>query len=215
MNCRYVARPFAMIGARSSRYIFCHFFRRISELASSLAAESKFANFQSPTQSSHPHPGPQHFRTASHRHRDYEPYRVAYRGASSRVERSSHVPPTHPRNDCRPLRWPSSFIPRVLCTSTRKKVNYCWTAVTTAVLLYKAQQIWCNSPRVLGTHWVHTLGHLEWTNLPAGVAARYLVLWRRGFWSFVQKLEKGGVMRAVQIRCCCSMFRPKICQSER
>ena len=51
--------------------IYCCFFsRRISELASSLAAESKFANLQSPIQSSHPHPAPQHCRTASRRHRD-------------------------------------------------------------------------------------------------------------------------------------------------
>ena len=42
----------------------CFFSRRISELASSLEVESKFANFQSPTQSSHPHPAPQHCRTA-------------------------------------------------------------------------------------------------------------------------------------------------------
>ena len=35
--------------------IYCYvFFRRISERASSLAAEGKFANIQSPTQSAHP-----------------------------------------------------------------------------------------------------------------------------------------------------------------
>ena len=45
--------------------IYCCFFsRRISELASSLVAESKFANLQSPNQSSHPHPAPQHCTTA-------------------------------------------------------------------------------------------------------------------------------------------------------
>ena len=44
--------------------IYCCFFsRRISELASS--QQRKFANFQSPSQSSHPHPSPQHYRTAS------------------------------------------------------------------------------------------------------------------------------------------------------
>ena len=44
---------------------------------------------------------------------------------------------------------------------TRKKWNNCCT-----------QQYCCNSPRVLGTHWVHILGHLESTNLPDSVAAR-------------------------------------------
>ena len=34
------------------------------------------------------------------------------------------------------------------------------------------QQYCCNSPRILGTHWVRTLGHLESTNLPASVTAR-------------------------------------------
>ena len=38
-----------------------------------------------------------------------------------------------------------------VCTSTRKKRNCCSTQ----------QQYCCNSLRVLGTHWVHTLGHLE------------------------------------------------------
>ena len=47
---------------------------------------------------------------------------------------------------------------------TRKKRNCC-----TACCI---QQYCCNSSRVLGTHWVHTLGHLESTNLPTSVAAR-------------------------------------------
>ena len=47
------------------------FSRRISELASSLAARSR-ANLHTsnPTQYSHPHPSPQHCRTASRRHRE-------------------------------------------------------------------------------------------------------------------------------------------------
>ena len=68
----------------------------------------------------------------------------------SRVEQSSHVLSTHPRNDYQSLRWPSSFTQRVY---SKKRNN-------------------CNSPRVLGIHWVHTLGHLESTTLPARVAAR-------------------------------------------
>ena len=47
-------------------------------------------------------------------------------------------------------------------TSTRKKKNCC-TAVHSNC---------CNSSRVPGTHWVHTLGRIELTNLPASVAAR-------------------------------------------
>ena len=49
-------------------------------------------------------------------------------------------------------------------TSTRKKKELLYCCCT---------QLYCwNSPRVLGTHWVHTLGHLESTNLPASVPAR-------------------------------------------
>ena len=54
-----------------------------------------------------------HRSTAQLRVVGIETYRVAYRGAYSRVERSRHVPPTHPRNDYQPLRWPSSFTQRV------------------------------------------------------------------------------------------------------
>ena len=45
-----------------------------------------------------------------------------------------------------------------VCTCTRKKKE---------LVLYG-----CNSPWVRGAHWVHTLGHLESTNLPTSVAAR-------------------------------------------
>ena len=54
INCSYVARPFATIGARSSRYIVAVFARGNSELSTSLAAETKFVNIQYPTQSAHP-----------------------------------------------------------------------------------------------------------------------------------------------------------------
>ena len=132
--------------------IYCCFFsRRISELASSLAAESKFANFQSPTQSSHPHPAPQHCRTAELRVVGIE---------TSRTE-SLTEKPFPESNDLamsrlriretiidQSLRWPSSFTRRVC--SKKKELLYCCT-----------QQYCCNSPRVLRGHWVHTLGHLE------------------------------------------------------
>ena len=71
--------------------------------------QSKFANFQSPP---HPHQAPQHCRTTSRRHRD-QPHHVACRGAYSRVEQYSHVPPTHPRKAYQLLRWPSCFTRRV------------------------------------------------------------------------------------------------------
>ena len=62
----------------------------------------------------------------------------------SRVEQSSHVLSTHPRNDYQSLRWPSSFTQRV-CSKKKEQLPYCCT-----------QQCCCNSPRVLGTQWVHT-----------------------------------------------------------
>ena len=65
------------------------------------------------------------------------------------------------RNDYQSLRWPSSFTQPVYEYSKKKEPLHCCT-----------QQYCCNSPRVLGTQWVHTLGHLESTNLSASVAAR-------------------------------------------
>ena len=106
----------------------CFFSRRISELASSLEVESKFANFQSPTQSSHPHPAPQHCRTAELRVVGIETSRTESLTEEPSPERSSHVPPTHPRNDYQSLRWPNSFTQRVY--ESRKKRN-CGTAVIT------------------------------------------------------------------------------------
>ena len=64
MNCRYVARPFARIGARSSRYVDAFILAVSGDLARSRQRNSKFANFQSPTQSS-PQPSSQHCRTAT------------------------------------------------------------------------------------------------------------------------------------------------------
>ena len=80
----------------------------------------------------------------------------------SPVERSSHVPPTHPRNDYQSLRLViySSFTQRVYEYSKKKELLYCCT-----------HQYCCNSQPFLGTNTVHTLGHLESTILPASVAA--------------------------------------------
>ena len=69
------------------------------------------------------------------------------------------------------LRWPSSFTH--VCT--RKKRNNCCTAQQYCVYSKKKEQLQqycCNSPRVLSTRWVHTLGHLESINLAASVATR-------------------------------------------
>ena len=153
MNCRYVARPFAVIGARSSRYIFAFF------LAASRSREQiRKLPISHPILTSSPGTAAlQNCESSASRLAD----RVAYRGAFSRVERSSHVLRTHPRNDYQSLRWPSSFTQRVYECSKKKELLYCYT-----------QQYCCNSPRVLGAHWIHTLGHLESTNLPASVAAK-------------------------------------------
>ena len=46
------------------------------------------------------------------------------------------------------------------------------------------QQYCCNSPRLLGTNEVHTLGHLESTNVPGIVAARSVSDCSLPFYSF-------------------------------
>ena len=50
------------------------------------------------------------------------------------MERSSHVPPTHPRNDYPSLRWPSSFTQRVYEYSEKKKLLYCRTQHSSTTL---------------------------------------------------------------------------------
>ena len=122
-----MARPFARIGARSSRYVDAFILAVSGDLARSRQRSSKFANFQSPTQSS-PQPSSQHCRTLSRRHRDS--CRVVYRGALSQVEQSSHAPCTHSRNDYQSLRWPSSFTQRVY-SKKNEQLLYCCTPVIT------------------------------------------------------------------------------------
>ena len=62
MNCRYVARPSAMIGARSTRYIVAFFLA--AELASSLPADSRAANSQTSNLRRNPHILTRHRSTA-------------------------------------------------------------------------------------------------------------------------------------------------------
>ena len=50
------------------------------------------------------------------------------------MERSSHVPPTHPRNVYPSLRWPSSFTQRVYEYSEKKKLLYCCTQHSSTTL---------------------------------------------------------------------------------
>ena len=148
MNRRYVARPFAMISARSTRYtvaFFCSPHARARELTRSRAQISNLP------------PNP-HILT---RHRSTAEVRVV--GIETSCIESLTEEPSAEWNDLAMSRLHTretiispyvGLAPSlIVCTSTRKK--------KTAVLL----------PRVLGTHWVHTLGHLESTNSPACVAA--------------------------------------------
>ena len=116
-------QAFAMIGARSSRYTvaFCLAASQSSRARLQLATESKFANFQSHTQSSHPHP-PQHCRL-----------RVV--GIeTSRTESRTEEPPPESNNLVMSRRRTGEMIisPCVgvapslnVCTSTRKNRNCC------------------------------------------------------------------------------------------
>ena len=132
MSCRYVARSFAMIGARSSRYIVAFFSRRISELASSIAADSRAANLQTSNLQPNPHILTRHRSTAELRMVGIETSRPESLTEEpfSRVEQSSHAPSTHPRNDYQSLRWPSSFTQRVY-SKKNEQLLYCCTPVIT------------------------------------------------------------------------------------
>ena len=133
---------------------FCFFSRRISQQR----ANSKTSNLP---------PNP-HMRT---RHRSTAELRVVVI-ETSRTESLTEEPSPESNDLAMPrLRTRETVIsPCVglapslnVCTSTRKdELPYCCCT----------QQYCCNSARVLGTHWVHNLGHLESTNLPASVAAR-------------------------------------------
>ena len=158
MNCRYVARPFAMIGARSSRYIVAFF---LAASQSSRARSQQRANSQTSNLPPNPH--------ILTRHRSTAELRVV--GIETSRTESLTEEPSPESNDLAMSRLRTRetiispcvglLIAHSLNMCTRKKWNNCCT-----------QQYCCNSPRVLGTHWVHTLGHLESTNLPASVAAR-------------------------------------------
>ena len=159
MNCRYEARPFAMVSARSSRYYIDFFTRRITELASLPAADKtrKLAHL------------PLNPQTLT-RHRSTAELRVV--GIeTSRTELLTEAPyPEWNKLAVSRLRTRETMMsPRVglapsLNVCTPRKMN-CGTAVhssRTAVI----------SPAVPGTNWVYTLSHPESTNLPASVAAR-------------------------------------------
>ena len=148
MNCRYVAKPFAMIGARSSRCIVA-FFLAVSQ--DSRARSQQRANSLTSNLSPNPH--------ILTRHRSTAELRVV--GIETSRTESLTEKPFPESNDLamsrlriretiidQSLRWPSSFTRRVC--SKKKELLYCCT-----------QQYSCNSPRILGAHWVHTLGHLE------------------------------------------------------
>ena len=139
MNCRYVARLFAMIGARSSRYIIVAFFsRRISELASSLAADTRSANSQSSILPPNPHILTRHRSTAELRVVGIE---------TSRTESLTEEPPPESNNLAmsrlyEPEQrlsvlafWPSSF---TQCVYSKKKETNCCAAVhsSTAVIAH-------------------------------------------------------------------------------
>ena len=137
-----------MIGEKSSRY-FVAFFLAASQ--SSRARSQQRANSQTSNLPPNAHILTRHRSTAELRVVGIE---------TSRIESLTEEPSTE-SNDLAMsrLRTRETIIsPCVglapslnVCTSTRKKRNCCSTQ----------QQYCCNSLRVLGTHWVHTLGHLE------------------------------------------------------
>ena len=136
-----MARPFAMIGARSSRYIvaFC-------------LAASQRANSQTFILPPNPHIG---------RRRSTAELRVV--GIETSRTESLTEEPSPESNDLAMSRLrirESIFSPCVglapsLNVCTLKNRNCCTAAVHSSTAVIRS------SPRVLGTHWVHTLGHLE------------------------------------------------------
>ena len=139
MDCRHVARPFAMINsARSSRYIVGFFFP-LPYLRARELARSK-ANSQTSNLPTNPDIFTlQHCRTASRRHRD-QPYRISYRGPSPESTDSAMSRLRTGKLICQSLRWPSSRHSKSVRVLENKKelLLYCcvlYTAVLTAVLL--------------------------------------------------------------------------------
>ena len=155
MNCRYVTRPFAMIGARSSRYFVA------SCLAASQLARSR-ANSQTSNLSPHPHILTRHRSTAELRVVGIE---------TSRTESLTEEPSAESNNLAMSrLRTRETIIGP--CVGLVPSLNVCNRKKKEQLLHCCTQQFCCNSPRILDTHWVRTLGHLESTSLPARVAAR-------------------------------------------
>ena len=149
---------------RADIYFCCFFSHRISELASSLAADTKAANSQTSNLPPNPYIHTRHRITAELRVVGIE---------TSRTESLTEEPSPESNNLAMsrlyepekrlsvPAFLPSSF---TQCVCSKKKETNCCNAlhISTAV----------NSLRVLGAHWFHTLGHFESTNLPASAATK-------------------------------------------
>jgi len=164
MTRKYVAKSFAMIGARSSRHIVA-FCLTASQLARSWASSQTF------------NPPPiltRHRSNAESRVVGIETSRTESfieEGAYSRVGQYSHVLPTHPRKAYQLQRWPTVAPSLNVCTRKSQTYTYIYVCVVLqsrsmmtekkGIAVRTQQQYCCNSPQVVGTHWIHTLGHLE------------------------------------------------------
>ena len=122
-----VARPFAMIGARSSRYIA--FFLAASQLASSFAADSRAANSQTSNLPPNPHILTRHRITAEQRVVGIE---------TSRTESLTEEPSPESNNLAMSrLRTRDTIVSP--CVGLTPTLNVCRRKKrTTAVLLYTA-----------------------------------------------------------------------------
>ena len=138
------------------------FSTRISELASLLAADSSAAKSRTSDLPSNPHILTRHRSTAELRVVGIE---------TSRTESLTEEPSAESNNLAMSrLRTRETIIGP--CVGLVPSLNVCNRKKKEQLLHCCTQQFCCNSPRILDTHWVRTLGHLESTSLPARVAAR-------------------------------------------
>ena len=133
------------------------FSTRISELASLLAADSSAAKSRTSDLPSNPH--------ILTRHRSTAELRVV--GIETSRTESLKEEPSPESNNMAISRLRTRETVASPCVGLALSLNMRTRKKGTTAVLYC-----CNSPRVLGTHWVRTLGHLESTSLPAGVAGR-------------------------------------------
>ena len=132
MHCRYVAMPFTMIGARSSRYIVVFF---SPHLKSSRARSQQRANSQTCNLPPNPH--------IFTRHRSTAELRVVGIETSRTESLSKETSPESNDLAMSRLRTRETIIsPCVgltpslnVCTSTRRKSNCCTAVHSTAVLM--------------------------------------------------------------------------------